>query len=293
MSCGIYKIINQINNKVYIGKAGNIERRWYEHRSDAKNPNKTYHLYQAMRKYGLDNFIFEIIEECPPDNDILSEREKYWINYYDSYNNGYNETLGGEGKLLYDIQEIKQLWDDGFCNKEICLQLGCSEHTVYDALRNYENYTSEESHIRGNQMESRREQLREEALKRFGTGPVYQYSLDGNYIQEFDSMASAANALGKTMDHSIYKALNYKDRSNMAYGFLWSKEKVDKIPPYKLSNGKQVRNINTGKIFLSIRQAAEWAGIDKEGIRRALNGTRKSAGKMKETNEPLYWEKLE
>ena len=142
-------------------------------------------------------------------------------------------------------------------------------------------------------MESRREQLREEALKRFGTGPVYQYSLDGNYIQEFDSMASAANALGKTMDHSIYKALNYKDRSNMAYGFLWSKEKVDKIPPYKLSNGKQVRNINTGKIFLSIRQAAEWAGIDKEGIRRALNGTRKSAGKMKETNEPLYWEKLE
>ena len=53
-------------------------------------------LYQSIRKYGLDNFIFEIIEELE-DYSIAAEREKYWIQYYNSYKNGYNESLGGDG----------------------------------------------------------------------------------------------------------------------------------------------------------------------------------------------------
>ena len=72
MSCGIYKITNKINNKVYIGKSIYIERRWYEHKTDMNNINKQNHLYNAMRKYGKDNFLFEIIELCPKDNNILT-----------------------------------------------------------------------------------------------------------------------------------------------------------------------------------------------------------------------------
>lgn len=289
MSCGIYKITNQINGKVYIGKAGNIERRWYEHRSDAKNPNKTYHLYQAMRKYGLDNFIFEIIEECPPDNDILSEREKYWINYYDSYNNGYNETLGGEGKLLYNPQEIYSLWDKGLSVLEITEQLHCEKQVVYDNLQNYSAYSTEESIRRA---APHRSQLISQAASKRLSYPVYQYDLEGNFIAEYSTISEAAKTFGYDRDHSINKVINDSTRT-LAYGYQWSKEKVAKMPIYKSQNKIAVRNINTGKVFSSIRSAAEWAGIDKEGIRRALNGTRKSAGKMKETNEPLYWEKLE
>lgn len=68
MSCGIYKITNQINGKIYIGQSCNIEQRWNQHIATAKNDNHYGHcrtlLYPAMRKYGIENFTMEIIEEC-------------------------------------------------------------------------------------------------------------------------------------------------------------------------------------------------------------------------------------
>lgn len=96
---GIYKITNLINDKCYIGKTNNSYRRWKDHQRLAVTPNhKEYDkaLYQAMRKYGIENFEFEIIEELK-DYSISREREKYWIQYFNSYNNGYNENLGGDG----------------------------------------------------------------------------------------------------------------------------------------------------------------------------------------------------
>lgn len=64
------------------------------------------------------------------------------------------------------------------------------------------------------------------------------------------------------------------------------------MPVYSSKNKIAVKNINTGQIFPSIRAAALWANIDKEGIRRALNKPSRSAGKHPETKEPLYWETL-
>lgn len=93
---GIYKITNRITSLVYIGQSVNIYKRWTNHRASAFNANsKDYNipLYQDMRKYGLQNFIFEIIEEC--DSKELNDREQYWIEYYDSFYNGYNESFGG------------------------------------------------------------------------------------------------------------------------------------------------------------------------------------------------------
>lgn len=55
-------------------------------------------LYRAFNRYGIQNFSIEQIEEC--DNSLLNEREVYWIKYYDSFNNGYNMTLGGDGRTL-------------------------------------------------------------------------------------------------------------------------------------------------------------------------------------------------
>lgn len=99
---GIYKITNLVNGKIYIGKSLNIKARFAAHRSYYKThaPSRDIHyyhnrLYTAMRQYGLENFSFEVIEECPSEK--LNEREVYWIEYYDSYNNGYNMTLGGDG----------------------------------------------------------------------------------------------------------------------------------------------------------------------------------------------------
>ena len=96
---GIYKITNLINNKVYIGLSTNIKERWRAHRSrpfQKKSHQYNYYLYRAIRKYGLENFSFEVVEECQKEE--LGEKEIYWINYYHSNDEqfGYNRTSGGE-----------------------------------------------------------------------------------------------------------------------------------------------------------------------------------------------------
>lgn len=94
---GIYKIVNLINNKVYIGQSKNISRRWGDHRRRYKTEDCS--IYRAIRKYGIENFSFEVIEEC--DIEQLNEREIYWIQYYDSHNplKGYNLTDGGNSSV--------------------------------------------------------------------------------------------------------------------------------------------------------------------------------------------------
>ena len=78
----IYLIENKINEKKYVGKTYlNIEKRWKQHCNDSKRFNRP--LYQAMKKYGIENFSIKEIEYC----DNLEEREKYWISFYDSYHN--------------------------------------------------------------------------------------------------------------------------------------------------------------------------------------------------------------
>lgn len=86
---GIYKITNTITNKIYIGSAINIENRWNQHRTYlSKGNHRLPKLQNSVNKHGISNFIFEVIEEC--SKDLLIEREQYWINVLDSYNNGYN-----------------------------------------------------------------------------------------------------------------------------------------------------------------------------------------------------------
>lgn len=89
----IYKITNKINNKCYIGQTTDYVRRFREHKNMGSGFEENKVLYKAFKKYGIENFEFEVIEDKTPD---YNEREKYWIKYYDSYNNGYNETLGGD-----------------------------------------------------------------------------------------------------------------------------------------------------------------------------------------------------
>lgn len=92
--CGIYKITNMKNDKVYIGQAVDIYKRWYEHCKaglgiDTPQGNK---LYAAMLEDGLENFTFELLEECPREE--LNKKEAYYISLYNSVQYGYNSTKG-------------------------------------------------------------------------------------------------------------------------------------------------------------------------------------------------------
>lgn len=134
MSIGIYKIQNCINQKVYIGQSVDIKRRWKSHRTSFNTQD--YPIYRAMRKYGLDNFSFEIVEEC--DKSQLNEREIYWISYYQSNNPdfGYNLTKGGQygcpiklnDEDVYQI--IKMLKETSLTQAEIAQQFNVSQRTI-------------------------------------------------------------------------------------------------------------------------------------------------------------------
>ena len=137
----IYKITNNINNKVYIGMTTrNLNVRINDYKKSYLNENcKEYNfkIIKAMREIGFENFKFEVIEEC--DNNILSEREKYWIQYYNSVFDGYNTALGGVGKPLlneYQIQAMKILYDAGWLLQDIEKAIGVNKHTIGKILHN-------------------------------------------------------------------------------------------------------------------------------------------------------------
>lgn len=122
---GIYKITNSINGKSYIGQSTNVEKRFLAHKNNSHNPNsKQYNsiFYRAIRKYGLENFTFEVLEEC--DRSELNDKEKKYIKLYNTHGEkGYNLDDGGGSshfiRLSYDkVTEIITLLRNSLLNTE-------------------------------------------------------------------------------------------------------------------------------------------------------------------------------
>ena len=88
--CGVYKIINMVNGKIYVGSSVDIYNRWYHHKRDLNNNmHGNVYLQNAWNKYGGNNFDFVIIEECEPVYQF--EREQFYLNSFSPFdNNGYN-----------------------------------------------------------------------------------------------------------------------------------------------------------------------------------------------------------
>lgn len=109
---GIYKITNLINDKSYIGQSIDIERRFKMHKRTAFNKNSSsyhYPLYRAIRKYGIDKFSFDILEECLMEE--LDNKEIDYIEHYNTYYSGYNLDKGGSNAAHYH-----KLSDDSISN---------------------------------------------------------------------------------------------------------------------------------------------------------------------------------
>lgn len=104
---GIYIITNKVNCKNYIGLSRCIEYRFEEHKKGIRS-NK--HLQNSMKKYGIENFEFKVLEECN-DLNILGERERYWISVYKSNDPryGYNKTDGGEDSFRFNEEMHRHL----------------------------------------------------------------------------------------------------------------------------------------------------------------------------------------
>ena len=236
----IYKITNHINGKVYIGQTRNlIEYHWQHHLYKGRNPDKpdtNYPLYRAMRKYGLENFSILQVEEI--DNELLDERECYWIQQENSLTpNGYNCDLGGKGVNKYNYDEIlKYFFTEANENaSETARKFNCSLQTILKIL--------ETKNLEGQGKYQK----------------IYQVSLkDGSIIKEFNSLIEVRKSLdiGRTQ---LCNALS--GRAKSAGGYAWCK--VEDYKNFKLeehidTKKKSVICLENQIEFDSIKLAAEW-----------------------------------
>ena len=110
---GIYKITNKLNNKAYIGQSNDIERRFKEHQT--KGESSRIPLDIAIQKYGKENFLYEVLEEC--EIEWLNEKESYWITTLETHLKGCNCNIGGEqssigesnGRAKLTAEDVKKI----------------------------------------------------------------------------------------------------------------------------------------------------------------------------------------
>lgn len=290
----IYKITNDINDKVYVGKSEySIQKRWKEHLKDSKKrKNEKRPLYNAMNKYGPEHFFIELVEET----DNLSEREQFWIDYYDAYYNGYNGTKGGDGsrRLDYDlvISTYKKVQNVAETAKL------CNVH--YDSVRKI---------LKGNNVaiKSNGEVTQDQSNVRV---EMYDKNDHDKLIKKFDSISDAARYI-KSIDKQVKAELKHivsgiskvcKWKTKSAYGYFWRYEVFDdalnvsnqgmmskhKVAQYSLQ-GELL------KTFDSYKEAAQYLinNGDKGNISSFASVISKAVNGQQKTARGYIWKSVE
>jgi hypothetical protein len=186
MSIGIYKITSP-SNKIYVGQSIDIERR-FKHYKNLKEIKGQKKIYYSIKKYGYENHVFEILEKCNVDE--LDSKEEYWIVFYDSCNKGLNISEGG-GSF-------------GKFNKGKKRSTKVKNKISQTKQKNPRKTTKEMIQLYRDTSKSKKE--------------VFQYSLEGNFINKYPSINEASRQL-KIRNDGISACLRKKQ--NTAYGYQW------------------------------------------------------------------------
>ena len=239
---GIYKITNRINGHSYIGQSTNIEKRWQNEKIASNNPNDcsyNYPLSRAFRKYGYENFSFEVIEICKKEE--LDAKEIYWIKTLNSLTpNGYNILPGGQLNRVSTRQlfcskcgkEISRSNSSGLCRSCAQEKVSITKEELYEKLlENEGNFTKVGAFygITDNAIRKKCKNFnlpyhssdyKQKKEKKPCQRQVIQ--IDKNtkeIIHIYKSIAEAARAVGASKGSHITEACQGKLKT--AHGFCW------------------------------------------------------------------------
>ena len=208
----IYGWYCTITDKWYIGQTIRPEVRFKTHIHESTNQNDNNYFHRALRKYGLENFVYCVLEENVL-RENLNMKEQEWIEYYDSFYSGYNLSAGG-GQTIYS-DEVKRKLSESHKGKSCWWSKGkpswnkgkhCSEETkrkMSEAHKGRPGLKGPKSPNYGNPAPNRRK--------------VSKYDLNGNYIQTYISIKEAKNQNPKAGHlKDVCKGLR-----KQAGGFIW------------------------------------------------------------------------
>jgi len=286
----IYCITNSKNNKQYIGQTSmSVDKRYKDHLKQAKNGG-TQLLYLAMNKYGVDNFYVETVLQLHADSreelkKLLNEYEIKYIEEYNSYKpNGYNMTHGGDSFSEHVVVPVFKVDADGnvlqYYKSMIDAENDCGIRpgSIYRAYMYQTHYAGGWFWYRLGEMPMAIGDNIGKQNNKYT--PVDMYSLDGEYIKTFDSIADAAREVG--CSHSTISGACQKDRLS-ASGYKWAYRGDTPTMKKKKTRGRPVIQIDTKnnkpiKEYKSLADAARDNNLQSPNIYKCCIGKRNTAG---------------
>ena len=272
----IYKATNTINGKSYVGQTVDYKTRIWQHQRCCEKEDCKFH--DAIKKYGFENFEWEILKTCT-DKKEADKSERYYIEFYNSYRDGYNENKGGAGGhnakpivcLSLDGEFVKRYDSaadaekDGFNNVNVLL---CCKNKLYTCKKHMFMFESDYIEFGAKKYEKQEPKTMK---------AVIQCDMDGNFINEFKSIKQAAVSTS-TRRTSILGVLSGRYKS--ANGFIFTYK--DKFPIQNLEEhkhkkkGRKVAQINPKtneiiKVFDRIADAGRELNVNYKAIHKVLD----------------------
>lgn len=291
--------MNKINKKRYIGQTYSIKNRFYRHKNELlKNKHHNTHLQNAWNKYGIENFEFIILEYC--DIELLNEREIYWIKFYDSFNNGYNQTSGDIGcrgykhtqseiakmissrnpkvviQLDMDLNIVKE-WESA---SQASKTLGVYKNAIINCCQKKNNVKSVKGFVWVYKEDFDNIDYNYYLIKSISIPKkVGQFDSNFNLIKIWDSIHSISKEFPNSSG-SISQVCNHKRNSYKGFIWLFVDNNGKPIDNYdytkiKVKRTQKVAQYDTSDnliyIYKSIRDSCNHTGFNKKSISNACN----------------------
>lgn len=285
---GIYIFKSSVKEKIYIGSTCNLYKRINNHiKSLRKNTHHTNHFQNHFNKYGENVFsieILEIIDKTEGFRKILFDLEQVYLDkHLDTCLNSHHKVKYLEENFeAYKIhsQKMKKWWEE---NKSIKIKTSLENlkkarlesNLRWEKIRNREiAYTNPRKGCITSLETKSKQSLSAKNRGRHASSvkKVFQYSLDGNFIKEWESGIDAARELFGNYKISANIYANIEGKRNVCKGFIWTNIKYDKIEVLFLNKYK-ILNILTKEVlyFKTTIEIANFIGIDKSVISRCCN----------------------